>query len=207
MEDGEPVVVLEKERLTRVKHDKGAMDIGAILEEYGWNPETIDAVVISPWIKATLDGGYFDGLNVIFVDFDIVFLHGFSVTLQPLVVAGQSRFPSEGNLPMTQFDQVLDCQFGAFAIITIYVDNVRFPDEFCGANEGDFCTFKLKNYGTMERRRAEYNKTLDTLLDIHLYIIRLMDIAKQEVVIPTLNLIQNTLEDIHIKLIGEDAFR
>ncbi|MEJ2474682.1 MAG: carbamoyltransferase N-terminal domain-containing protein [Desulfobacterales bacterium] len=44
MEDGEPVVVLEKERLTRVKHDKGAMDIGAILEEYGWNPETIDSL-------------------------------------------------------------------------------------------------------------------------------------------------------------------
>ena len=56
MEDGEPVVVLEKERLTRVKHDKGAMDIGAILEEYGWNPETIDVVAISPWVKPTFEG-------------------------------------------------------------------------------------------------------------------------------------------------------
>jgi len=56
MEDGEPAVVLEKERLTRVKHDKGAMDIGAILEEYGWNPDTIDVVVISPWIKPTHEG-------------------------------------------------------------------------------------------------------------------------------------------------------
>jgi len=56
MEDGEPVVVLEKERLTRVKHDKGSMDIGAILEEYGWNPETIDVVAISPWVKPTFEG-------------------------------------------------------------------------------------------------------------------------------------------------------
>lgn len=56
MEDGEPVVVLEKERLTRVKHDKGAMEIESILEEYGWNPETIDVVAISPWIKPTFDG-------------------------------------------------------------------------------------------------------------------------------------------------------
>jgi predicted NodU family carbamoyl transferase len=56
MEDGEPVVVLEKERLTRVKHDRGAMDIGAILEAYGWNPETIDVVAISPWIKPTIEG-------------------------------------------------------------------------------------------------------------------------------------------------------
>jgi carbamoyltransferase len=56
LEEGEPVVVLEKERLTRVKHDSGAMDIDAILETYGWNPETIDTVVISPWIKPTTDG-------------------------------------------------------------------------------------------------------------------------------------------------------
>ena len=48
MEDGVPIVVLEKERLTRVKHDKGAMDIGAILEAYGWNPEAIDVVAVSP---------------------------------------------------------------------------------------------------------------------------------------------------------------
>ena len=56
MEDGEPVVELEKERLMRVKPDKGVMDIEAILEEYGWNPETIDIVVISPWIKPTFEG-------------------------------------------------------------------------------------------------------------------------------------------------------
>ena len=56
MEDGEPVVVLEKERLTRIKHDSGPMDIEAILTDYGWSPETIDVVVISPWIKPTADG-------------------------------------------------------------------------------------------------------------------------------------------------------
>ncbi|MFZ0240341.1 MAG: carbamoyltransferase C-terminal domain-containing protein [Desulfobacterales bacterium] len=56
MEDGQPVVVLEKERLTRVKHDKGLIDIESILETYGWNPESIDIVAISPWIKPTFDG-------------------------------------------------------------------------------------------------------------------------------------------------------
>ena len=56
LEDGEPVVVLEKERLSRIKHDQGYMEMEPILETYGWNPETIDMVVISPWIRPTLDG-------------------------------------------------------------------------------------------------------------------------------------------------------
>jgi len=56
LEDGEPVVVLEKERLTRIKHDQGFMDIEPILEDYGWKPDTIDVVVICPRVRPTLDG-------------------------------------------------------------------------------------------------------------------------------------------------------
>jgi carbamoyltransferase len=56
LEDGEPVVVLEKERLTRIKHDQGVMDIEPILETYGWKPDTIDVVVICPRVRPTLDG-------------------------------------------------------------------------------------------------------------------------------------------------------
>ena len=44
LEDGEPVAVLEKERLTRIKHDQGQMDLEAILADYGWAPETIDII-------------------------------------------------------------------------------------------------------------------------------------------------------------------
>jgi carbamoyltransferase len=56
LEDGEPVAVLEKERLTRTKHDQGQMDLEAILADYGWTPETIDIIVINPWVRPTLDG-------------------------------------------------------------------------------------------------------------------------------------------------------
>lgn len=42
LEDGVPVAVLEKERLTRIKHDYGPMDVEAVLEEFGWKPETIE---------------------------------------------------------------------------------------------------------------------------------------------------------------------
>ncbi len=56
LEEGEPIVVLEKERLSRIKHDQGLMDIDAILEDYGWNPETIDIITISSWLRPTLDG-------------------------------------------------------------------------------------------------------------------------------------------------------
>jgi carbamoyltransferase len=59
-EDGEPVVVLEKERLSRTKHDQGKMDLEKILEDYKWNPETIDIVAINPWVRPTLDGKLFD---------------------------------------------------------------------------------------------------------------------------------------------------
>ena len=59
LEDGEPVVVLEKERLTRTKHDQGVMDLERILENHGWDPETIDIITINPWTRPTLDGKVF----------------------------------------------------------------------------------------------------------------------------------------------------
>jgi carbamoyltransferase len=55
LEDGVPVAVLEKERLTRVKHDQGPMDLDAILEEYGWTPESIEIVVINPYLRPARD--------------------------------------------------------------------------------------------------------------------------------------------------------
>ena len=56
LEDGEPVVVLEKERLTRIKHDQGVIDLEPILETYGWAPDSIDVVVICPRVRPTLEG-------------------------------------------------------------------------------------------------------------------------------------------------------
>ena len=56
LEDGEPLAVLEKERLTRIKHDQGAMDLEPILEAYGWSPDSIDVVVICPQTRPTLEG-------------------------------------------------------------------------------------------------------------------------------------------------------
>jgi carbamoyltransferase len=50
------VVVLEKERLSRIKHDQGVIDVEPILADYRWDPDTIDTVVISPWIKPTRNG-------------------------------------------------------------------------------------------------------------------------------------------------------
>jgi carbamoyltransferase len=60
LEDGEPVVVIEKERLTRTKHDQGVMDLESILKNYGWDPETIDIIAINPWTRPTLDGKIFN---------------------------------------------------------------------------------------------------------------------------------------------------
>jgi carbamoyltransferase len=56
LEDGEPAAVLEKERLTRIKHDQGYMDLEAILEEYQWDPDSIDIIAFNPYIRPTLDG-------------------------------------------------------------------------------------------------------------------------------------------------------
>ena len=60
LEDGQPVAVLEKERLTRIKHDQGVMDLDSILQAYGWQPESIDMVVFNPYVRPTLDGETFD---------------------------------------------------------------------------------------------------------------------------------------------------
>jgi len=60
LEDGEAVAVLEKERLSRIKHDQGYMDLDAILETYGWNPETLDIIAINPYVRPTLDGYLFE---------------------------------------------------------------------------------------------------------------------------------------------------
>ena len=59
LEDGEPIAVLEKERLTRLKHDQGVMDLEAILSDYHWDPDSIDMIVINPHIRPTLDGKVF----------------------------------------------------------------------------------------------------------------------------------------------------
>ena len=47
LEDGKPVIVLEKERRSRIKHDQGMMDLEEILEQYGWDPATIDVIAIN----------------------------------------------------------------------------------------------------------------------------------------------------------------
>ena len=60
LEDGEPVAVLEKERLTRIKHDRGYMDLEAILNTYRWNPESIDIIAFNPYTRPTRDGQPFD---------------------------------------------------------------------------------------------------------------------------------------------------
>ncbi len=50
LEDGEPVAVIEKERLTRIKHDHGPLALEDLLASYGWQPESIDLVVFNPYI-------------------------------------------------------------------------------------------------------------------------------------------------------------
>jgi len=56
LENGETIVVLEKERLSRKKHDQGVMEMDVILEQYGWDPETIDIITINPYLRPTSDG-------------------------------------------------------------------------------------------------------------------------------------------------------
>jgi carbamoyltransferase len=50
MENGRPLLVLEKERVSRIKHDKGhMMDVlPQVLQEHGWSPQSIDLVAINP---------------------------------------------------------------------------------------------------------------------------------------------------------------
>ncbi|MEE9604336.1 MAG: carbamoyltransferase N-terminal domain-containing protein, partial [Candidatus Scalindua sp.] len=60
-EDGNPVLLLEKERFSRIRHDQGHMNdiIPAILREHGWTPESINMIVINPYCRVTLDGKEF----------------------------------------------------------------------------------------------------------------------------------------------------
>ena len=61
LEDGRPVLVLEKERATRIKHDQGHMDdlLPGLLKQHGWTPESIDLIVVNPAGRPTLDGETF----------------------------------------------------------------------------------------------------------------------------------------------------
>ena len=61
LEDGRPILVLEKERVTRVKHDQGQMEdiVLEYLKQCGWELNSIDLVVINPLCRPTLKGiGY-----------------------------------------------------------------------------------------------------------------------------------------------------
>ena len=50
LEDGHPVLVLEKERVTRIKHDQGHMQgiVSQRLRAMDWPLESIDMIVINP---------------------------------------------------------------------------------------------------------------------------------------------------------------
>ena len=61
LEDGHPLLVLEKERVTRVKHDQGQMEdiVREYLRRYNWELNSIDLMVINPLCRPTLEGiGY-----------------------------------------------------------------------------------------------------------------------------------------------------
>lgn len=58
LEDGEPVLVLEKERASRIKHDQGHMlqIVARVLKEHGWGLDSIDMVVINPHCRPDAKG-------------------------------------------------------------------------------------------------------------------------------------------------------
>ncbi len=58
LEDGEPVLVTEKERFTRVKHDSGSLEglVAKVLADQGWDPRSIDLVVINPFVHPSGPG-------------------------------------------------------------------------------------------------------------------------------------------------------
>lgn len=58
LEDGVPVLVLEKERVSRVKHDQGHMMnlIEPALAHVGWHFDSIDLVAFNPYVRPTMDG-------------------------------------------------------------------------------------------------------------------------------------------------------
>jgi len=61
LEDGKPVLVLEKERITRKKHDQGHMIdiVEKTLKDHDWDPASIDLVVINPFCRPTLNNEFF----------------------------------------------------------------------------------------------------------------------------------------------------
>lgn len=53
LQDGRPIAVIEKERITRKKHDHGWFEVRRILDAYAWTPGSIDCMVINPYIRTT----------------------------------------------------------------------------------------------------------------------------------------------------------
>ena len=62
LEDGEPVLVLEKERVSRKKHDQGHMleITKQALKDFNWDYDSIDLVVINPYTRSTFEN---EGFN------------------------------------------------------------------------------------------------------------------------------------------------
>jgi carbamoyltransferase len=50
LRDGVVETVVEKERMTRRKHDHGPVEIDSILQKHGWSRDSIDLVVINPYV-------------------------------------------------------------------------------------------------------------------------------------------------------------
>lgn len=57
-EDGTPTLVLEKERVTRVKHDQGHLMhiLDEALDHVGWQADSLDLIVFNPYVRPTHDG-------------------------------------------------------------------------------------------------------------------------------------------------------
>ena len=53
LEDGKPVAVIEKERLTRRKHDQGHMLdlLPEVMNRHGWSPGNVDLLVVNPYCR------------------------------------------------------------------------------------------------------------------------------------------------------------
>lgn len=62
LEDGKPILVLEKERVSRKKHDQGHMvEITKnALKDAEWDYDSIDLIVINPYVRNTFDNDAFN---------------------------------------------------------------------------------------------------------------------------------------------------
>ena len=62
LEDGVPVLVLEKERVSRIKHDQGHMMdiIDPALDHVGWSFDSIDYIAFNPYVRPTRNGRQFE---------------------------------------------------------------------------------------------------------------------------------------------------